>query len=78
MLKPASPGTGIIAGGGVRAVVEAVGIRDILGKSMGSGNHANVVKATIAALEQLRGREDRLRERGFTPVKKAPVAVPAE
>lgn len=65
LLKPASPGTGVIAGGGVRAVIEAVGVRDILGKSMGSGNHANVVKATLAALYQLRTKADRLKERGF-------------
>jgi small subunit ribosomal protein S5 len=66
LLKPASPGTGIIAGGGVRAVVEAAGIRDVLAKSLGSSNHANVVKATLAALSGLRSREEILKGRGRT------------
>lgn len=66
LLKPASPGTGVIAGGGVRAVVEAAGIRDVLAKSLGSSNHANVVKATIGALQQLRLRETILKIRGIS------------
>jgi len=64
LLKPACPGTGIIAGGGVRAVCEAVGITDVLGKSLGSNNHANVVRATMKALSSLRTREEILASRG--------------
>jgi len=63
-LMPASPGTGLIAGGGVRAVVEAAGIKDVLAKSMGSNNPANVVKATLQALEQLRTKEQIYSVRG--------------
>jgi small subunit ribosomal protein S5 len=58
LLKPASAGTGVIAGGGMRPVLELAGVRDVIGKSLGSGNRLNVVKATLAALQQLRTREE--------------------
>ena len=77
LLRPASPGTGVIAGGGVRAVLEAVGIRDVLAKSLGSSNHANVVHATIAALTQLRLKEDVFRLRGKSIRKSEPADQPA-
>ena len=64
LLRPASPGTGIIAGGGARAVLEAAGVRDVIGKSFGSSNHANVVKATLAALGELRMPDEILKARG--------------
>lgn len=64
LLRPASEGTGIIAGGAVRAIIEAVGIKDVLGKSLGSGNPANVLKATMDALRQLRTRQEIYELRG--------------
>jgi small subunit ribosomal protein S5 len=81
LLRPASPGTGIIAGKTVRAVLESAGVRDVLTKSLGSKNAANVVKATLNALLSLRLREDIYRSRGLEIKKvetpKAPGAIPA-
>jgi len=65
LLRPASPGTGIIAGPTVRAVLELAGVKDILSKSLGSKNAANVVKATLSALLSLRLREDIYSARGL-------------
>jgi len=64
MLKPASPGTGVIAAGGVRAVLEVAGVRDILTKSQGSANVLNVVQATFDALTQLKSPQEEAARRG--------------
>ena len=81
LLRPASPGTGIIAGKKVRAVLESVGVKDVLTKSLGSKNAANVVKATLKGLLSMRLRETIYKGRGLAMRKveapKAPEAIPA-
>lgn len=65
LMRPAAPGTGLIAGGGMRAVLELAGVKDVLAKSLGSNNAINVVKATMTAIDKLQSRESVLEKRGL-------------
>jgi small subunit ribosomal protein S5 len=78
LLRPASEGTGVIAGGGVRAVLELAGIRDILAKSLGTTNPINMAKATVNGLRNLRRPEDVAKTRGVSLSKVLPYKRPAE
>ena len=75
LLRPASPGTGVIAGGSARAVLECAGVHDVLAKSLGSANAINVVQATVAALQQLEEPEEIARRRGMPLEDVAPAAL---
>jgi small subunit ribosomal protein S5 len=72
MLRPATPGTGVIAGGAARAVLEAAGVHDVLTKSLGSATQINVVQATMDALKQMRSVEQLARERGVPEARVMP------
>ena len=75
LLRPASPGTGVIAGGSARAVLECAGVQDVLAKSLGSANAINVVHATVDALQQLEEPEAVAKRRGLPVEDVAPAAL---
>jgi small subunit ribosomal protein S5 len=75
LLKPASPGTGVIAGGPVRAVLEAAGVADVLSKSLGSSNPINIVHATVAGLKSLKRPEELAQRRGLELAEMSPTTV---
>ena len=75
MLRPAAPGTGVIAGGSARAVLECAGVHDVLAKSLGSDNAINVVHATVAALKSLENPEDVAKRRGLSVEDVTPAAI---
>jgi small subunit ribosomal protein S5 len=75
LLKPASPGTGVIAGGPVRAVLEAAGVSDVLSKSLGSSNPINIVHATVAGLKQLQRPQELADRRGLELAEMSPITV---